>query len=242
LAAAACLLLAAGVGAAGKAGSNGAVAGADQPPAFYYRPTAASSRAVLIAPNIDESKESWVLLADSLRGSGFHVLVTDAGVAEEHAASRMARHNRSDPGQPGEDAVAIDVPFALRYLRDLQGVRVSEIAFVGSGSGCSAILVSPRIDFERVCYVLLSPRGDWRGWTDVAPAGLADSPILVIAAKDDLLSLEASAAILREVPQQECWIVDGRGRGVELLRSRTDLVSHIAAWIVRSGGVAGEEP
>jgi hypothetical protein len=138
--------------------------------------------------------------------------------------------------------VVIDVPSALRYLRELPGVTEPEVAFVGSGLGCFEVIDSRRIDFEGFSCVFLSPRGDWLDWTDGAPSGVADWPVLVIATADDLLSLEATAAILNEAPQRECWVVDGSGRGVELLRSRPDLASRMAAWILRSGGAAGEEP
>ena len=241
LAAAVSLFLAAGIAAAREAGTNGAAADGTRPPFSCYRPLLNSSRAVLIAYGTDESAEAWAPIADSLQRSGFHVLVVDLGGAEVNATTRAARRDRN--GQRATDVGPVmDGQTALWYLRDLPDAKVQEVTLVGSGSGCSAFLGIPEIDCERFSLVLVSPRGDWQDWKRRTRSGRWDYPILVVATKDDLLSIEASAAILQEVPQQECWVVDGRGRGAELLRSRPDLVSRLTAWIARSVSAAGEEP
>jgi hypothetical protein len=231
LAPAACLFLAAGVGVAQEAETGDAAVDADQPPVSYYRPLGESSRAVLIAPGLDESEEAWVPLADSLRRSGFHVVIAGLGAVQAPSSSRPTR----------VASAAIDAREALCYLRDLPGVPVRAITLVGSGSGCSAVLDVGEIAFETCSYIFLSPSGDWQDWRAGGSPGVGECSILVTTAADDLLSLEASAAILRDVPQQECWVVDGRGRGVELLRSRPDLISRLTAWIVRAAGESGEE-
>lgn len=242
VASAASVLIASGIATTGDVGANRTAGDAGQPPYSYYRSSEESSRAVLIALGANESEEAWTPIADSLRQSGFHVLVMDPVVVEESAASRTTRRGEYDGRSARTGPSPMDAQAALCYLLDLPGLTVSEVALLGSGSGCSAVAEIHEIGSERFSLVLLSPRGDWRDWTDGLPAGLRGCPLLVIAATDDLLSIEASAAILREAPQQECWIVDGRGRGVEILGSRPDLVSHVIAWITRSIGAAGEEP
>jgi hypothetical protein len=222
------LLLAAGFLAADETETDAR----NQPPMENYRPLEDASGAVLIVPAAGEQEEAWAATADSLRRSGFDVLMADDGGARGSAVSRTDY----------PDAAKMDARAALDSLRRLPGAIAVPVVLVGSGEGCLSVLTLREADRESIVFVLVSPGGVWEPRAADARPALWGRPVLVIAGKDDLLSIEASAAILREAPQPECWIVDGRGRGAELLQSRPDLITRLTAWITRSAGAPGEEP
>ena len=208
--------------------------------AHYYRPDTTSSRAVLIVPGTEERKDVWQTAAESLRCKGFHTLVPDLrGTGESVTQHGFDRHQSSFTARE-HSAAAVDGNAGLCYLRDLPGTTIREIALVGSGTGNFSVLGTDGDGFDRVSIVLLSPRGDAGDWVDTRARG-AERPALIVVGKDDLLGIEATTAVLRVFPDSECWIVDGRGRGAELLRSRSDLIPSLISWLQHSTDQSQED-
>lgn len=208
--------------------------------AHYYQPDITSSRAVLIVPGANEGRDAWQTAADSLRSLGFHALVPDVrGTGESVTQHGFDRYQSSFTARE-HSAAAMDGNAGLCYLRDLPGTTIREVALIGSGTGCFSVLGTDGEGFDRISIVLLSPRGEAGDWVDTRARG-AELPALIVVGKDDLLGIEATTAALQVFPDSECWIVDGRGRGAELLRSRQDLISSLVDWFPHSTGESQED-
>ncbi len=85
---------------------------------------------------------------------------------------------------------------------------------------------------DRVVRVIVSPASTEESGLKAAPVG----SILVVVGTGDIIGIEASAQLAGEDPKRECWLIEGTGRGADLLRARPDLVPLLADWIGRTIG------
>ncbi|MFB3910300.1 MAG: hypothetical protein ACE15D_18075 [Candidatus Eisenbacteria bacterium] len=198
--------------------------------ARYYRPAAPASFAAVILPDPAEGKEAWSFLADTLLALGYHVLVPDLRGTGESALRRGVRRDRSRFTAAEIADAGLDAAAALHYFRDLPATSIRGVAWIGSGAGNAALLHADLGGPERAVRILVSPRIED---TEVSPLR-SEGPLLVVVENDDLPGIEASASLVPGHTDRRCWLIEGVGRGAELLRSRGDWISTLTSWIERS--------
>jgi hypothetical protein len=111
----------------------------------------------------------------------------------------------------------------MRYLQNLRAGTIDELVVIGSGTGAAGALGCLSNGFERVAGLLVSPRRSSIAGDRHTAQELGAGKLLIVVARDDLLGIEASAHLIGDRGDRECWIADGRGRGAELFASRMDL-------------------
>jgi hypothetical protein len=231
LAAAAALLLAgAAIGAAAPihyVTTDGFMITAD-----YYAPSRPSATAAVILPDPKEGRLTWSAVANSLATAGLHVLVPDLRGTGESALQRGIRRDRARFSNGELQAARLDAEAGLRYLRELPATTIHEAALVSSGDAdLSSYRSRPGI-MDRVVRVIVSPSSAEGMGLERGKAG----PVLVVVGNGDVVGIEASARLVAEDPKRECWLVDGAGRGAELLRARPDLATLMVDWVGRMIG------
>ncbi len=202
--------------------------------ADYYRPDTASSGAVLILPDPSEGKGAWSAVADSVRAAGYHVLVPDLRGTGGSVNQRGVRRDRARFTRTEMANGKLDARAGMDYLRNLPTTAIRDVVLVGSGKGAASLPGSRGDGFESVSYVLISPFPDQEGagWTKKARE--ISGMMLIVVANDDLLGIDAAAAVAPDDPSRECWLIQGSGRGAELLGSRKDLIHVLIGWIRNS--------
>ena len=205
--------------------------------ADYYRPETASDRAVVILPDPKEGREPWGPIADSLRARGYHVLVPDLRGAGESQFQRGIRHDRHHFSEGELAAASIDGQSAVRYLRNLPGSTVRRVAMIGSGEGAPSVLAVPSRGLDGFARILVSPLPAVVA-RPIPPDPNGSPSLLIIVGGDDVLGIEAAAGLIPNDSTKECWLLDGPGRGSDLLRARIDLFPALLARIDRSLGLA----
>ena len=227
-----CLSLAASPAAA----VEGEEVGYETPDGFqisslYFRPEGPPSGAILLAPDPDEGKDAWAAVADSLARSGWAVLVPDLRGTGGSQWQRGLQRNRAGFTARERAATGMDSHSALRYLRERIGRASDRLVWIASGAafefGPEAMGDLPGPS----AAVLLSPRGETGSPAAVGGGWLGVRPILCVVGRDDLVGIETAALLVRERPATECWIVEARGRGAALFRSREDLIRSMRDWI-----------
>jgi pimeloyl-ACP methyl ester carboxylesterase len=200
--------------------------------ADYYAPALPSARAVLILPDTREGRSAWIGIADSLVAAGLHVLVPDLRGTGESALQRGIRRDRARFTNGELQAARLDAEAGLRYLRELPATTIHEAALVCSGDAdVSSFTARPGI-MDRIARVIVSP-----AWTEESGLNsVRAGSVLVIVGAGDIIGIEASARLAAEDPTRECWLIDGAGRGAELLRTRPDLIPLLADWVGRTIG------
>lgn len=200
--------------------------------ADYYRPAEPSALAILILPDPTEGRLAWTAIADSLARRGPHVLVADLRGTGQSVMQNGIRRDRARFSSREAQAAGLDAEAGLRYLRDLRATSIRAAAVVGSGVACEAIVRASRMWVDRTARVALSPVP---GGSDLGSVEWKD-PLLLIAGNKDVLGIEVSASVDWGQSGRELWLIDGIGRGVDLLRIRPDLVTTLKNWIERSLG------
>lgn len=195
--------------------------------ADYYRPEAPSARAILLLPDPKEGRAAWSAVADSLARRGFHILVADLRGTGESLFQNGIRRDRSRFAASEGVAAGLDAEAALRYLRDLRATSIRAVALIGSGDGTDAVLRASRMWVDRTARVALSPLP---GGADIRSVEWKD-PFLLIVGNKDVLGIEVSASVDWSRSGAECWLIDGIGRGIDLMRVRPDLVESLARWV-----------
>ncbi len=200
--------------------------------ADYFAPALPSARAVLILPDTKEGRSAWLGIADSLVAAGLHVLVPDLRGTGGSALQRGIRRDRARFTNGELQAARLDAEAGLRYLRELPATTIHEAALVCSGDAdVSSFRARPGI-MDRIARVIVSPAWTQESGLRAAQAG----SVLVVVGTGDIIGIEASARLAAEDPTRECWLIDGAGRGAELLRTRPDLIPLLADWIGRTIG------
>lgn len=200
--------------------------------ADYYRPDMPSARAILLLPDPKEGRGAWGAVADSLARLGYHVLVPDLRGTGESLLQNGIRRDRSRFSVSEGQAAGLDAEAALRYLRDLRATSIRAVALVGSGAGSEAVVRASRMWIDRTARVALSPVP---GGPEIGSVEW-DDPFLLIVGNKDVLGIEVSASVDWSRSGTECWLIDGIGRGVDLMRIRPDLVAALATWVDRTLG------
>ena len=201
--------------------------------ATYYRPDLPSARAVLILPDAKEGRQRWSGVADSLCRAGFHVLVPDLRGTAESLYQRGIRRERARFSASELTLDGLDAQAGVRYLRELPATTIRAAALIGSGGAGTAVMRGRTGDLDQVARVLISPTPETWSEADSDLAG----PLLIVVENDDILGLEAAASFVSRNRGEEFWLVDGMGRGAELLTARGDLIRLCITWIEHSLGV-----
>jgi pimeloyl-ACP methyl ester carboxylesterase len=195
--------------------------------ADYYRPSKPSALGVLVLPGAKEGRQAWQAAADSLARRGLHVLVPDLRGTGESAIQRGLRRERARFVSGEVQAARLDAEAGLRYLRELPATTIHAAALVSSGDADLSSYGARHGIMDRIARVVISPISlDDRG-----EGTRNEDPLLVIVGTEDIVGIEASARLAAEDPKRECWLVDGAGRGVELLQIRLDLIPDLTGWI-----------
>jgi pimeloyl-ACP methyl ester carboxylesterase len=201
--------------------------------ATYYRPDSGSTGAIVILPDPQEGRAMWGALAESLRTTGFHVLVADLRGAGQSVVQRGVRRERSRFTRSEIANAGLDAEAARRYLLELPDTKIRSIALLASGSGAMAAFRGRNAAEEMSCRVLISPSPDEdTDWDGARPGGEGD--LLVIVTNHDLVGIDAAAALVPKDGSRECWMVDGTDRGAALFAARSDLVHPLIRWIRES--------
>lgn len=195
--------------------------------ADYYRSAGPSALGILVLPDALEGRRVWEIAADSLARRGFHVLVPDLRGTGESAMQRGLRRERARFVGGEVQAARLDAEAGLRYLRELPATTIHHAALVSSGDADDASYAARLGIMDRIARVVVSPSS----LGDGKEGSRNDAPLLVLVGTEDIVGIEASSRLVAEDPERECWLVEGAGRGAELLRVRLDLIPDLANWI-----------
>lgn len=190
--------------------------------ALLYRPTAASSEAIVLLEGPEA--QAWPVLTRALLDRGVNVLLLSAAAAPSSVTASF-RFLRADLG---DDAV---------------------IGLAAEGTRAAAAWMVARA-LEPAATLLVGAEGELPLHPFLFAPERAEN-VLLLAGAEDFMEREAARALFVSTPDRvDLWLIDDGGIGWSGLLERSDLVSDVADWClrtlenaraVRAGGLAGAE-
>jgi dienelactone hydrolase len=215
-----------------------------------YVPEKTPAPAVLALHQWEATRATYAEFAKTMRAAGFVVLAIDGrgfGESTQGAAGKV---------DPGWDTSA-DIAAALDYLEAQPSVDAQRIGILGASYGASNALIYGADDPDDVRAVaLLSVGLNYHDTLPTEPAirKYGDRPLLMLAAKDDAESADATTKLAADdkSPKVKTQIFEKGGHGTALLAPSVGGAEVVKAFFVRNltGPIAaptttttgGEEP
>jgi dienelactone hydrolase len=216
-----------------------------------YVPDKTPAAAVLALHQWGADRGTYKDFAKTMRDAGFVVLTIDGrGFGE----STVGADGKVEPGWNLQD----DIAAAVDYLKEQPAVDAQRIGIVGASYGASNALIYAAGDPQNIRAVaLLSVGLNYHDSLPTEPAikKYGDRPLLMVAAKDDAESADATTKLAGEAksPKYMTKIYDTGGHGTALLAPavggtdllKTFFVKNLTGPIAAPAGTkpgAGEEP
>ncbi len=187
----------------------------------YYAPLHAGSPAVLLLPEINETRSQWDDLASHLQAAGYGVLSVDLRGYGDTG-------NTPDWTKAPADSVA-----ALAYLQSLPGSRGAALTVISSGIGANLALGACAINVACKNAVLISPRANDQGVSAnaaIKPFG-SRGLLIITSAKDDPSAVDSGALNSAAQGSHQIQRYPGKADGLALLSAHSELDKLITDWL-----------